>query len=136
MGCQQSKPEKSPVGTVPLNNMTKPNGYQARDAAPSASAGSTSTSRPGATSALSMPAPPPPIQSPPPVPQSSDNLHIALYDYNARAEDDLTFKKGENLIVLNQSDGDWWQAQHTITGRKGFIPSNYVAKVQSIHAEE
>ncbi len=62
--------------------------------------------------------------------------YVALYDYNARAEDDLTFKKGDHLHVLNQSDGDWWQAELIGTGKKGFIPSNYVAKVQSIQAEE
>jgi len=70
-----------------------------------------------------------------PVP-ADENLYIALYDYNARAADDLTFKKGEHVRVLNQSDGDWWQAQHFTTGKKGFIPSNYVAKVQSIQAED
>ena len=65
-----------------------------------------------------------------------DNVYIALYDYNARAEDDLNFKKGDQLLITNQSDGDWWQAQLVGTTKKGFIPSNYVAKTQSIQAEE
>eukprot|EP00048_Salpingoeca_helianthica_P011850 m.171858 g.171858 ORF g.171858 m.171858 type:complete len:528 (+) comp15292_c1_seq2:127-1710(+) len=141
MGCKQSKPEKTTA--TPLNNLSKPNNYQQNSQQQHGSSfsndahhSSSQSSRPGAHSALSMPAPPPPVQSPPPPPTNSDNLYVALYDYNARAEDDLTFKKGDNLIVLNQSDGDWWQAQHTVSGRKGFIPSNYVAKVQSIHAED
>ena len=79
----------------------------------------------------------PPVPEPPTsqASNSDENMYVALYDYTARAEDDLTFKKGDQLRVLNQSDGDWWQAQ-LLTGRKGFIPSNYVAKVQSIQAEE
>ena len=80
-----------------------------------------------------MPLPPPPSAGPA---QSEENLFLALYDYNARAADDLNFKKGDQMRVLNQTDGDWWQAQHSVTGKKGFIPSNYVAKVQTIQAEE
>ena len=78
----------------------------------------------------------PPVPTSPSFPVDQDNLYVALYDYNARAEDDLTFRKGDHLIVTNQSDGDWWQAQINGTSKRGFIPSNYVAKVQSIQAEE
>ncbi|KAK2490504.1 hypothetical protein MC885_004914 [Smutsia gigantea] len=56
-------------------------------------------------------------------------LFIALYDYEARTEDDLTFTKGEN-------EGDWWEARSLSSGHTGYIPSNYVAPVDSIQAEE
>ena len=38
--------------------------------------------------------------------------------------------------ILNDSDGDWWQAKLHGTNSVGYIPSNYVARVQSIEAEE
>lgn len=41
------------------------------------------------------------------------------------------------LQVLDKSDGDWWRANLISNpGRQGYIPSNYVAPVQSIEAEE
>uniref|UniRef100_A0A8C0ZXX6 Tyrosine-protein kinase n=1 Tax=Castor canadensis TaxID=51338 RepID=A0A8C0ZXX6_CASCN len=63
-------------------------------------------------------------------------LFIALYDYEARTEDDLTFTKGEKLHILNNSEGDWWEARSLSSGHTGYIPSNYVAPVDSIQAEE
>lgn len=138
MGCCSSKKESSGGGggqsnhagsnqlsSVPANVQRGQNQY-----VPDNSAQNNGSSRQSAplptvpSSAQAAPAP------------AEENLYIALYDYNARAADDLTFKKGEHVRVLNQSDGDWWQAQHFTTGKKGFIPSNYVAKVQSIQAEE
>eukprot|EP00055_Hartaetosiga_balthica_P010891 m.47867 g.47867 ORF g.47867 m.47867 type:complete len:532 (+) comp7363_c4_seq1:221-1816(+) len=79
--------------------------------------------------------PPPPSQALPPPPRN-DNEYVALFDYEARTDDDLAFKKGDKLIIINSSDGDWWQATHSITGKEGYIPSNYVAKVESIQAED
>lgn len=33
-------------------------------------------------------------------------------------------------------EGDWWEARSLTTGETGYIPSNYVAPVDSIQAEE
>lgn len=33
-------------------------------------------------------------------------------------------------------EGDWWEARSLDTGNSGYIPSNYVAPVDSIQAEE
>ena len=60
--------------------------------------------------------------------------YVALFDYEARTQDDLGFKKGEELDVQNDS-GDWWLARSRLTGREGYIPCNYVAKVQSLESE-
>ena len=40
------------------------------------------------------------------------------------------------LQILNNSDGDWWQASLVGSNQTGYIPSNYVARAQSIEAEE
>ena len=64
-------------------------------------------------------------------------LFVALYDYEARTAEDLSFKKGENLEVINSSDGgDWWQARSLLTNAVGYIPSNYVAPASSLKSEE
>ncbi|CAH1253440.1 tyrosine-protein kinase Fyn-like isoform X1 [Branchiostoma lanceolatum] len=63
-------------------------------------------------------------------------IFVALYDYAARTEDDLSFKKGEQLQIINNQDGDWWEARSLTTSQTGYIPSNYVAPVSSINAED
>ncbi|XP_017306996.2 tyrosine-protein kinase Fyn isoform X3 [Ictalurus punctatus] len=61
---------------------------------------------------------------------------VALYDYEARAEDDLSFRKGERFQIINSTEGDWWEVHSLTTGKSGYIPSNYVAPANSIQAEE
>lgn len=63
-------------------------------------------------------------------------LFVALYDYEARTEDDLSFRKGEKFQIINSAEGDWWDARSLTTGGTGYIPSNYVAPVDSIQAED
>lgn len=62
-------------------------------------------------------------------------VYIALYDYDARTQDDLSFRKGELLEVIDSKQGDWWLARSKVTKLEGYIPSNYVAKFKSIEAE-
>ena len=66
---------------------------------------------------------------------SITKLFVALYDYDARTDEDLSFKKGEHLEILNDTQGDWWFARSKATKLEGYIPSNYVAKLKSIEAE-
>ncbi|XP_063702466.1 tyrosine-protein kinase Src42A [Culicoides brevitarsis] len=78
-----------------------------------------------------------------PVPQLPENetsnsnakIFVALYDYDARTDEDLSFRKGEHLEILNDTQGDWWLARSKKTRTEGYIPSNYVAKLKSIEAE-
>ena len=62
-------------------------------------------------------------------------IFVALYDYDARTDEDLSFRKGEHLEILNDTQGDWWFARSKSTRQEGYIPSNYVAKLKSIEAE-
>lgn len=73
-----------------------------------------------------------------PTAASSARLFIALYDYDARTNEDLSFKKGDILEIINDTQGDWWYARmKTKNGNsiEGYIPSNYVAKVKSLESE-
>jgi len=66
---------------------------------------------------------------------STGKVFVALYDYDARTDEDLSFKKGEHLEIINDTQGDWWFARSKATKQEGYIPSNYVAKLKSIEAE-
>ena len=82
-------------------------------------------------------APPQPqaiIQSPPA--PGGVLTFVGLYDYDARTAEDLSFRKAERLQIVNNTDGDWWLARSMVTGKEGYIPSNYVAPVQSVQAQE
>ena len=63
-------------------------------------------------------------------------MFVACYRYEARTAEDLSFDKGDKLVVIGGTDGDWWLARSLGTGREGYIPRNYVAAVASYEAEE
>ncbi|XP_054840553.1 tyrosine-protein kinase Lyn isoform X3 [Eublepharis macularius] len=63
------------------------------------------------------------------------SIVVALYAYDGLHEDDLSFKKGEKITVLEEH-GEWWKAKSLLTKKEGFIPSNYVAKVNTLETEE
>ncbi|KAL5457173.1 hypothetical protein EMCRGX_G034418 [Ephydatia muelleri] len=81
---------------------------------------------------------------PPAIPQAAATksyepkgpIYLALFDYDQRTSEDLAFRKGERLEIINNQDGDWWFAKSLTTMKEGYIPSNYVAEDKSIKAEE
>lgn len=74
-----------------------------------------------------------PAQQPPPLDQqlaeqSSRVVRVhALYTYVAQNADDLSFQKGDVMLVESSLSEAWWLARHLKTGQQGYIPSNYVA---------
>ena len=53
----------------------------------------------------------------------------ALYDYKARSDKELTFKRGETLKVIEKSpDGHWWDGLRG--SQRGFIPVSYVEIIE------
>uniref|UniRef100_A0A8C6Q540 Tyrosine-protein kinase n=1 Tax=Nothobranchius furzeri TaxID=105023 RepID=A0A8C6Q540_NOTFU len=64
-----------------------------------------------------------------------ENVFVAQHDFKANNESDLAFKKGDRVKVLQES-GEWWLAKSLITGQEGFIPSNYVAKENTLEVEK
>jgi len=50
---------------------------------------------------------------------------VALYDYDATEEGELTFAEGEKLTLLEQDDSGWWKGK-TSKGQIGVFPSNFV----------
>jgi growth factor receptor-binding protein 2 len=50
---------------------------------------------------------------------------IAKHDFNATAEDELSFRKQQVLKILNMEDDmNWYRAE--LDGKEGLIPSNYI----------
>ncbi|XP_059805121.1 proto-oncogene tyrosine-protein kinase LCK-like [Hypanus sabinus] len=74
------------------------------------------------------------LQSPPTSPFPADDIFVALYNYEKTHHDDLEFKKGDQMKVI-QREGEWWKAQSLETGQEGYIPYNFVAKAHTLEIE-
>ncbi|XP_044516845.1 tyrosine-protein kinase Blk isoform X2 [Gracilinanus agilis] len=48
---------------------------------------------------------------------------------------DLKVVKGEKLQILMKT-GDWWLARSLVTRREGYVPSNFVARVETLEVEK
>lgn len=61
---------------------------------------------------------------------AEENLEYVrtLYDFTGSDAEDLPFKKGEILIILERPEEQWWSAKNK-DGRVGMIPVPYVEKV-------
>ncbi|XP_075253391.1 tyrosine-protein kinase-like isoform X2 [Convolutriloba macropyga] len=51
-------------------------------------------------------------------------LYYAMFDYKAQTDFHLSFKRGDRLVVVDQSKPEWWMA--IIGLKKGYVPSNYL----------
>ena len=90
------------------------------------------------TEAVSPPPQPAP-QPPPPKEEDSESepVYVGKYDYQTKAEGDLSFKKGELLCIIDSTeDPDWWLARLKEGGEEGYVPSNHVVKQGSLETEE
>lgn len=74
--------------------------------------------------------PPSPQQSqpPPPVPSSSGPCYVAVYDYSAADDDEVTFQEGDVIMDVTVIDDGWMEGRVQRTGQYGMLPSNYVEK--------
>uniref|UniRef100_A0A8C9KP78 Nephrocystin-1 n=1 Tax=Panthera tigris altaica TaxID=74533 RepID=A0A8C9KP78_PANTA len=57
--------------------------------------------------------------------QATSKEYIAIGDFTAQQAGDLTFKKGEILLVIEKKPDGWWIAKNT-KGNKGLIPRTYL----------
>ncbi|KAI1305833.1 Tyrosine-protein kinase Src42A [Halotydeus destructor] len=55
---------------------------------------------------------------------------ICLYGYHARTSEDLTFRKGDILTIIDDSLGDWFLAIND-SHLQGYVPSNYLARLDN-----
>lgn len=58
------------------------------------------------------------------VPKTYLDRVVAIYDYNADKEDELSFTEGSLIYVLKKNDDGWWEG--VMDGITGLFPGNYV----------
>lgn len=68
-----------------------------------------------------------------PGPEEDDpQLFVALYDFSAGGENQLSLKKGQQVRILSYNKSGEWCEAHTDSGSVGWVPSNYVTPVNSL----
>lgn len=50
----------------------------------------------------------------------------ALYDYQAAAEDEISFDPNDEITHIEMIDEGWWKGFHQATVTYGLFPANYV----------
>uniref|UniRef100_A0A8C6S8J0 Tyrosine-protein kinase n=1 Tax=Neogobius melanostomus TaxID=47308 RepID=A0A8C6S8J0_9GOBI len=78
-----------------------------------------------------------PRKTPPPAKEKgseSGSIYVALWAFEARHEEELSFETGDMFNVLSR-DGDWWKAGKIDTSGRvlgtGFVPNNYLERAES-----
>ncbi|KAJ3087091.1 Osteoclast-stimulating factor 1 [Quaeritorhiza haematococci] len=70
------------------------------------------------------------MAAPPPRPSRPGKKEIqvvrALYDYTAQNSDELSFREGDVIYVLEKNDANWWKCR--CGDSEGLVPSNYVGE--------
>lgn len=67
--------------------------------------------------------------------QSTGEEYIAVGDFTAQQAGDLTFKKGEILLVIEKKPDGWWIAKDA-KGNEGLVPRTYLEPYSEEEEEE
>ena len=68
---------------------------------------------------------------------TSKNAYVALFDYEGRTTQDISFKKGDILYIFDEDkkDNEWWLARLRDSSQRGYIPSQFVAQLDSLESQ-
>uniref|UniRef100_A0A8C9YTN3 Tyrosine-protein kinase n=1 Tax=Sander lucioperca TaxID=283035 RepID=A0A8C9YTN3_SANLU len=96
--------------------------------------GEEDSSRPGGGEERPRPASPPP----PPPPLESGLMYTALWSFQSRHVDELSFNEGDLFSVVSRS-GDWWTARKIDKNGcvldTGIVPKNYLDRAESLQIQ-
>ncbi|XP_032325432.1 nephrocystin-1 isoform X1 [Camelus ferus] len=67
--------------------------------------------------------------------EAASGEYIAIGDFTAQQVGDLTFKKGEILLVIEKHPDGWWMAKNS-KGDKGLIPRTYLEPCNKEEGQE
>lgn len=76
-------------------------------------------------------------RSPGSVPESG-SIYTAMWAFEGRHQDELSFQEGDLFSVISRS-GDWWTARRIAKNGRvldtGVVPRNYLARAESVEMQ-
>ncbi|XP_032508882.1 nephrocystin-1 isoform X4 [Phocoena sinus] len=63
--------------------------------------------------------------------EAASGEYVAIGDFTAQQVGDLTFKKGEILLIIEKNPDGWWMAKNA-KGNKGLIPRTYLEQINTV----
>lgn len=76
-----------------------------------------------------------PPKPPPEKATESGSIYTAVWPFEARHEDELSFQEGDLFSVISRN-GDWWTARMIDKNGRvlntGIVPNNYLARAESL----
>ncbi|KAG6814202.1 hypothetical protein H0H92_000879 [Tricholoma furcatifolium] len=58
---------------------------------------------------------------------------LALYDFVADGDDELTISEGEHLVILEKDGDEWWKCRND-KGQEGVVPASYLEVSTAAHS--
>lgn len=71
----------------------------------------------------------PPAPAPPAAAVDEGVVAIAIYDYEAAEDNEISFREGDRITEIEAASDDWWQGKDA-SGDVGLFPANYVEVVE------
>lgn len=65
-----------------------------------------------------------------------DKVYVAQYLFAAANSDELSLKVNDQVLLLDDSDSVWWKVKQVHGRRTGFVPRNYITKLDPISSLE
>lgn len=62
------------------------------------------------------------------VDEPNKEMVVAIYDYQEKSPREVSMKRGDQLVLLNETNDDWWKVE--LNDRQGFVPASYVKKIE------
>ncbi|TFK75940.1 hypothetical protein BDN72DRAFT_831371 [Pluteus cervinus] len=59
------------------------------------------------------------------VAHEEEDIALALYDFTADGEDELSITEGERLVILERDGDEWWKCRNS-DGAEGVVPASYL----------
>ena len=61
-----------------------------------------------------------------------ETQQVALADYQAQEDSEMSLTKGENMEVLRLGTGGWWYVQSLGTSKVGWVPASYLEPLSNM----
>jgi hypothetical protein len=56
------------------------------------------------------------------------DIGTVLYDFPAQGEDEVSVTAGDEVVILDNTNDEWWLVRRQVNGAEGVVPSSYIER--------